>query len=291
MTMFDREQIRRAFGRAAKSYETHAVLQREIESRLLERLELLQAPPARVLDVGCGTGHATALLRKRYRQAEVIALDFALPMLKQARRHAGWWNPYSLVCADANALPVQDASVDLLFCNLCLQWCEDLPLVFGEFRRVMCPGGLLLISTFGPDTLHELRTAWAQVDAVPHVNHFPDMMRVGDILLSTGFRDPVLDTENVLLTYVNIRTLMSELKAIGATNANSQRSRTLTGKKHLNEVAVAYEKFRINSRLPATYEVIYAQAFAPESGQPHRNQEGDIAHFSIEKLRGSRRRS
>ncbi len=283
--VFDHEQIRRAFGRAAASYEAHAVLQREVAARLLERLDLLKTPPARLLDAGCGPGHTAALLRKRYRHAEVIALDFALPMLKQARRHRGWWKPYHRVCADVAALPLAECSVDLLFCNLCLQWCEDLTRVFNEFRRVLRPGGLLLISTFGQDTLHELRSAWASVDAKPHISPFIDIQGIGNALMAAGFRDPVLDTEHFTLTYPDAQNLMQDLKAIGANNANAARSRGLTGKSRLQQVYDAYEYWRHEGRLPATYEVIYAHAFAPEPGQPQRSDDGEIASFPVEHLR------
>jgi len=289
MTELDLKQVKHAFGRAAEHYEAHAVLQREVESRLLERLELLQSPPQRILDVGCGTGHGTRLLDECYPQAHSIGLDFALPMLRQASTQTEKLEDFHWINADAGSLPLVNDSIDLLFCNLCLQWCENLPQVFHEFRRVMRPGGLLLISTFGPNTLHELQTAWAGIDTKPHVNHFPFMSDIGNCLLSAGFREPVLDKEKIILTYSELRTLLGELKAIGATNANKQRSRTLTGKKRFKDLSFAYEIFRIKDRLPATYEVIYAQAFAPDGGQPRRNQGGEIAHFPVEKLRGSRR--
>ncbi len=286
---FDRKQVRRAFGRAAGSYEAHAVLQREVESRLLERLDLLKKPPLRVLDVGCGTGHATAQLRKRYRHAQVLALDFALPMLKQARRRSGWWNPFACVCADASCLPVLDGGIDLLFCNLCLQWCDNLDATLKEFRRVLSTDGLLLVSTFGQDTLHELRSAWSAVDDKPHVSPFIDIQQFGNALLATGFSDPVLDLERFTLTYKDTFALMRDLKGIGASNASNGRSRALTGKSHMQRMFDAYETFRRDDLLPATYEVIYAQAFAPKPGQPLRSENGEIARFPVENLRGTRR--
>ncbi|MHB8678230.1 MAG: methyltransferase domain-containing protein, partial [Rudaea sp.] len=159
MSPFDPRQIRRAFGRAAKTYTRNAALQRKIEARLIERLEYFSDRPLRVLDVGCGPGHGSALLRKRFRSAQVIALDLALPMLQRVR--PGWRRPLARVCADASALPLPDASIDVLFSNLCIQWIGELPVLFAEFRRVLRPGGYLAFSTFGPDTLHELRAAWA----------------------------------------------------------------------------------------------------------------------------------
>jgi malonyl-CoA O-methyltransferase len=283
----DANHVRRAFGRAASSYATHAVLQHEVERRLFERFEYLEATPRVALDVGCGPGVAARRMRKRWPGALVIALDIALPMLRQVR--PGWRHPLARVNADARALPLADASVDVLFSNLCIQWIDDLAALFDEFRRVLRPGAYLALSTFGPDTLHELRAAWASVDNAPHVGRFADMARVGDALLQAGFRDPVLDAEPFTLTYADSMTLMRELKAIGATNAEAARPRGLTGRERLRRVAQGYEPFRRDGRLPASYEVIYAHAWAPEPGQPRRTRSGEIASFPLERLRGSRR--
>jgi malonyl-CoA O-methyltransferase len=306
----DRAQIRHAFGRAAATYETHAVLQAEVASRLRERLDTATFVPARVLDVGCGPGRSSAHLRALFPQAEFVALDLALPMLvemgsasfsgdhspdpvvaaRSENRSENEPDPISLLCADAQALPLADASIDLVHSNLCLQWCEDPGLALAEFHRVLRPGGMLLFSTFGPDTLHELRSAFASVDPTPHVSRFIDMHDIGDALLATGFRDPVLERDDFVLTYTDVRTLMRELHAIGATNADAKRQRALTGKSHLQRVCAAYEAFRRDGMLPATYEVVYAQAHAPQPGQPRRHGGEDIASFPIERLRGSRRR-
>jgi len=283
----DSRQIRRSFGRAATSYGAHAILQREVEQRLLERLEYCTTVPARVLDLGCGPGPAALAMRGRWKPTQVIALDLAMPMLRMLR--AGWLRPLMRVNADARALPLADASVDVVFSNLAVQWIEDLPALFEEVRRVLRPGGYLALSTFGPDTLYELRGAWSEVDRAPHVGGFADIARVGDALMQAGFRDPVLDGEHFTLTYNDALSLMRELKAIGATNADSRRVRGLTGRETLRRVGEAYERHRTDGVLPATYEVIYAHAWAPEPGQPRRRGGSDIASFPVERLRGSRR--
>ncbi|MBO9661683.1 malonyl-ACP O-methyltransferase BioC [Dokdonella sp.] len=285
----DQNHVRRAFGRAADSYEEHAVLQAEVGLRLRERLDGEDFVPQRVLDVGCGPGTGSAALRERFADADILALDLALPMLHAATRRAGTPPAFARVAGDAQALPLADASVDLVHSNLCLQWCEDPGLALAEFRRVLRPGGLLLFSTFGPDTLKELRAAFAAIDRTPHVSRFVDMHDIGDALLVSGFRDPVLERDDFVLTYTDARTLMRELRAIGATNADTQRARALTGKAHLARVVEAYETFRVDGVLPATYEVVYAQAHAPEPGQPRRERGVDVATFPIERLRGSRR--
>jgi len=277
--LFDSKHVRRAFSRAATSYHAAAVLQQEVGKRLLESLDYLEArQPQVVLDVGSGPAHATAAMKKRWPKAQVIALDLALPMLAEARKQAGWWRPFSRVCADARALPLADNSVDVIFSNLCLQWVEDLPSVFAGFRRVLKPGGLLVCSTFGPETLGELREAFAQADDTPHVSRFVQIAQFGDALMMAGFRDPVLDRDLFTLTYDDLPALMRELKAIGATNALSGRRHTLTGRSRFNAARAAYEPLRrADGKLPSSWEVIYAHAWAPEPGAPIREHGHDVA--------------
>jgi malonyl-CoA O-methyltransferase len=290
MSGLDRRAIRRAFARAARHYEQGAVLQREVETRLLERVVYLERAPARVLDLGAGPGRASALLRRRYRKAQVIALDPARSMLELARRRGGWFRPVQVVCGEAESLPLADGSIDLLFSNLCVQWCEELPRVLNECRRVLAPGGLLLLSTFGPDTLKELRAAWAEDDDTPHVSHFPDLPVLGDALLAAGFRDPVVDRELFTLEYADARLLMRDLKSIGAATPTTSAAAALTGKHRLERALAAYERFRVAGKLPATYEVVYAQAFGPDPGQPRRGPAGDLAAVSVDALRRDLRR-
>lgn len=280
--LFDHRQVRRSFSRAAHGYDQAAALQREVGARLAETLDYLdQRVPEVVVDVGCGPGHLSAQMQQRWPRAQVIALDLALPMLREARERfgAGGWRPRLLggarrpdaVCADARALPLRDASVDVLFSNLCLQWVEDLPAVFAGFRRVLKPGGLLLVSTFGPDTLFELRGAFAQADAAPHVSPFASIAQFGDALMAAGFKNPVLDRDEFVLGHQDLGHLMRELRTLGATNAMSDRRRSLTGRARFARAAQAYEPLRgADGRLPATWEVIYAHAWGPEPGTPIR---------------------
>jgi len=289
----DLRQVRRAFGRAASSYAATAVLQREVESRLLEQLVYAKQPPTRILDLGAGPGRASAAMRRQFPKAELVALDLALPMLREAGRGWRWYTPkakrFGRVCADVRALPFADGSFDLVFSSLCLQWIEDLPQVLDSLRGLLRPGGLLLFSSFGPETLIELRQAFAAADALPHVSSFKPVPAIGDALMSAGFRDPVLDTDRFTLTYSDPRELMRELRGIGAGNAWSDRRRSLTGKTRMQRVFAAYEEFREDGVLPATYEVLYAQAFAPEPGQPRRQDRADVASFPVSQLKIRRR--
>ena len=292
MTTFDQRHIRRAFSRSAAGYDAAAALQHEVEKRLMESLDYFTlrtgqeaAAPSVVLDVGCGPGHAAAAMRKRWPKAQVVALDLALPMLREAKKQSGWWKPFQRVCADLRALPLAEGSVDVLFCNLSLQWVDDLPAAFNGFRRVLKPGGLLVCSTFGPETLQELRDAFAHADAVPHVSPFPQIAQFGDALMMAGFRDPVLDRDRFTLTYDDLPALMRELRAMGATNALQQRRHTLTGRARFAAAADAYEPLRrADGKLPSTWDVIYAHAWAPPPGAPIRGQGEDIAAVPLAKI-------
>lgn len=289
LTPLDKDAIRMSFDRAASSYDHHAVLQREIESRLLERIEFRRHEPATILDLGCGTGSASRALAGQFPQAGVIALDWAPAMLAKTgvslvEEHQST-GVVNRLCADMHALPLAARSADLIFSNLALQWSYDLAAVFQEFRRIMKADAMLVFTCFGPDTLCELKQAWRAVDDLPHVNDHPDMHDVGDVLLAAGFRDPVMDTERLTLEYPDVMSLMRELKGLGAHNVASQRVHGLTGKSRLNTMLQAYEPFRREGRYPASYEIIYGTAFAPREGQPLKTPDGDVATFSIDALR------
>jgi malonyl-CoA O-methyltransferase len=262
----DKSLARRAFERAAETYDASAALQNEVGNRLVERLDFIRLQPRRILDLGAGTGVFTGVLEKRYRKADVIALDIAPAMLQQASARGGWWRRPQCVCGDAEALPFTDASFDFIFSNLMLQWCADLPATLLELRRVLAPGGLLMFTTLGPDTLGELRASWSAVDGYTHVNPFIDMHDVGDALLQARWAEPVMDTERLTVTYRDLATLMLDLKHIGAHNVNRGRARGLTGKRRFQAFTAAYEQYRSDGVLPSTYEVVYGHAWSPQPG-------------------------
>jgi len=262
----ERNRVRRSFDRAAASYDAAAVLHAEVRHSLLERLNLTALQPRAVLDAGAGTGHGSRALKRRYPRAAVIALDSSHGMLHAAARQQLWLRPFARVCADAEHLPLKDGSIDLIVSNLMLQWCDP-DAVLAEFRRVLAPQGLLSFSAFGPDTLRELRAAWAQVDSRSHVHHFIDMHDLGDALVRSGFAAPVLDVERITLQYLTVRAVAADLKATGARNAARDRPRGLTTPRKFARLAAAYEKFRADGRLPATYEVVFAHAWVPAHGR------------------------
>jgi malonyl-CoA O-methyltransferase len=276
----DPRAVRRNFARAAATYDAAAVLQREIGARMMERLDVMRVVPALVLDAGCGTGEALPELAARYPQARRVALDAALPMLAAARARMresrslvdrllsplGGRGPGapSFVCADVAALPFAGGAFGLVWSNLALQWVDALPAAIAEFHRVLEVGGLVTFSTFGPDTLRELRAAFAGVDAHPHVARFADMHDVGDLLVQAGFGDPVMQMEVLTLTYPDARSMVRDLKAIGATNAARGRRRGLTGRRRFERALAALEAAPgrgPDGRIPATFEVIYGHAW------------------------------
>lgn len=258
----DRQALRLSFNRAVATYDAAATLQREVGDRLLERLDWIRLQPTDVLELGCGTGYCTRLLEQRYRKARLCALDIAEAMLVHTRRGSGWFSKTRYLCGDAQQLPLADASIDLLFSNLTLQWCDDLAATFAEFQRVLRPGGMVMFTTFGPDTLAELRAAWAAVDGYSHVNRFLDMHDVGDAMLRAGLSDPVMDVDRMTVHYGEVRSLMRDLKAIGAHNVTAGRPAGLTGRRRLLALEEAYETQRGERGLPASYEVVYGHAWA-----------------------------
>jgi malonyl-CoA O-methyltransferase len=295
----DLAEVRRAFDHAAVSYDAHAVLQREVCDRLLERLDFMTLQPARVLDVGSGTGYGLAHLQARYTEAEICALDIAPAMLKAARArlprptwtqrtlqrlmpHAS--RPKHLLCADMERLPLAADSVNLVWSSLALQWAHDLETTFRGFHHVLAPGGLLMFATFGPDTLKELRAAFASIDDAPHVNRFIDLHDIGDMLIHAGFSSPVMEMEILTLTYADLKALMRDLKSIGAHNAAASRRRGLLGKLAWARLEQAYETHRLEGRLPATFEVIYGHAWAGDKTQRAGGRQ--VIQFNI----GERRR-
>jgi malonyl-CoA O-methyltransferase len=266
--LLDPRAVAASFGAASRGYDEAAALQSQVRDELLSRLDLLREPPRDVLDLGAGTGLAAVELKRRYRRARVTAVDIAGPMLEVARSRSRFWRPIRCVEADARRLPFDDASFDLVFSNLMLQWLHPPDEALAEVRRVLRPGGLLLLSSFGPETLQELRAAWSAADDGVHVIDFVDMHDLGSALQRAGLDEPVLDTDRHLRHYPDARTLMRELKAMGAHNVDARRARGLTGRAAFGRMLEAYERMRTPRGLPATWQVVYATAWGSDRPAP-----------------------
>ncbi len=246
-------EIRSAFNKASASYDEYAFLQKEIATRLDAKLEVIASNSSVILDLGAGTGLLSKLLLQRFPDSQLLCLDFAQQSLAS--------NPSTnKICADANHLPLIDGSIDIIASNLMMQWCFNLNKLFIECHRVLKSNGLLLFSTFGTDTLKELKKSWAIVDNKIHVNKFVDMHDIGDQLLQNGFQSPVMEAEVLTITYQHVSDLLKDLKGIGAQTVNG-RNKSLTSKNKFQSMIRMYESYRQNGKLPATYEVLYGHAW------------------------------
>lgn len=275
--VFDQQRIRKAFDKAADSYDEAAVLQKEVCKRLLEKLDVVCLSPEWILDAGTGTGEAVKPLQKKFKKAELVLLDLSESMLHKAVKQGQLFKKPHAVCGNIESLPFVDQSFDLLFSNLAMQWCNDFGAALAEFKRVLKPGALLQFSTFGPDTLKELRASWEKVDEAVHVNNFIDMHDIGDALLQAGFAEPVMESEIITVNYKEVDTLMQDLRDIGANvTANGHRQGLLT-RNMLSQLREAYEFYRQDEVLPATYEIVYGHAWVSGLDDPVRDGGVEVA--------------
>ena len=259
----DYHAMQQAFSKAASHYEENAVLQKEVLTRLLERLhdeakidKNLQAQ--NILDLGCGTAWAYSGLKSIFPQAKITALDFSQTMLNQIQQQ-----DIDKICADVHDLPFADNHFDVVFANMLLHWTNEQD-VFRECLRVLKPNGLVLMSSLGETSLFELKQAFATIDNKPHVHDFPALHDLGDEMLKIGFQQVVVNAEVITLTYENIIKLMLDIKASGGHNTQEQRSKSLKSKHFLEKLEQAYEVFREENRLPASYEIVYLRGLKPK---------------------------
>ena len=284
-TLLDKRKVAKSFSRAASTYEDVAVVQQAVLAEHLDRLSFTQIEPERILDLGSGTGTGSLQLAKKYKKTRVIAMDLAKGMLQEHRKKLSRFrNRTDLLCADLDSLPIADESIDLVFSNLAIQWSNDLHQLIREFRRVLRTGGLLSFTTVGPDTLRELRDAWMSIGAEDHIHDFLDMHEIGDALISNGFGAPVLDVDRYTLTYPDVKSLLSDLKKLGATNASADRAKGMMGREMINKLTKSYENQRFEGKLPLTYEIVYAHAWVPAENM--RPQDGStVSHFPISEIK------
>ncbi len=261
----DKQSVKKFFNRAAKSYDHAAILQEEVLTRLLQRLQYIRHRPETIIDIGCGTGKAVPELQKAYGRARIVAIDLAHEMARKARERYRWLAKKRVVTADMERLPFVNDSFDLVFSSLALQWCNDLDATLAEFVRVGRPGTLLMFASFGPGTLQELAASWRAIDdRHAHVHRFVDMHDVGDAMLRAGFADPVVDAETIRMEYREFRRLLDDLREIGASNAEIGRRRGLMTPAQLRRLEDSYREHGYeDDRFVASYEVVYGHAWLP----------------------------
>ncbi|MDQ6959700.1 MAG: malonyl-ACP O-methyltransferase BioC [Mariprofundaceae bacterium] len=269
-------RVSQQFSQAVDTYDAHAVLQREVAERLIAHTEFTRLKPARILDIGCGTGYFTGLLRNRFKRAHIVALDIASAMTEAAKkkyaRRLPWQAKTQFATADALSLPFPDTAFDLVCSNLTLQWVTQPRQMLAEMRRVLAPDGLMLLSTFGRRTLSELRQSLASIkyEHAGLVLPFPDVTSLGNCLMELPVELPVTDTDLFTLTYPDGMALVRELKALGASaSAISNRPGGLYGRSLLRQLDTAYNTAyqTEDGRIRATFEILYAQAWYAEA--PH----------------------
>jgi malonyl-CoA O-methyltransferase len=276
--------IRSHFDRLAARYDAHAALEQEVCRRLVERTVYQQREPARILDLGCGTGAGAAALKARYRSALVAGLDIAPAMLERARRRGRLLKPLRVVCADIGELPVAAQSVDLVFSSMAAFWTRDPVAFFTEVRRVLSPGGMFLFSTLGRETFGQLRAAWAAVDPGVETPDFPDIMEIGDALALAGFAEPTLDTDVITLEYPRIDALCEELEATGASLLVRGWARW---RDRRDDLGRAWAPFMAGAKFPLGYEIVYGAAFGPAVAR-RRHADPDTVTVSVDSLLKSR---
>ncbi|MDQ6963812.1 MAG: malonyl-ACP O-methyltransferase BioC [Mariprofundales bacterium] len=270
-------QVAQAFNLAARHYEQFAALQHEVANRLDAHLNFTKITPKRMVDIGCGTGFLTTLLSKRFPKANLLALDIAPAMAaickqKIGRRRLPWQPRRMTLCGDANRLPLKDGCCDLVASNLTMQWLPDPVTMLREMRRILAPGGLIIFSTFGRNTLAELRRTLATIDPdkAGLVLPFPDVMSLGDIFNRQAVQMPVTDSDRITLSYADTTALVRELKGMGASaRAIRFRSGGLGGRKLLRQLTEHYPR-NDEGRIHATFEVLYGQAWHQTAGPEHR---------------------
>jgi len=285
------KDVQRRFDRAAANFDAASFVHLTTFDGLIERLAPVAINPALILDLGSATGRGSRQLAKTFKKSRVISLDLSAEMLLQAKRNKPWFSRLSELSGvtelqgDALQIPLQNASVDLVFANQLLPWIDNLPTALAEIARVLKKGGLIAFATLGPDSFKELRNAWPDDDRDAHVNRFPDMHDVGDGLMQSGLLDPVLDVDYLTVTYADSRALYADLAACGARNTLTGRRRSLTGKQRFARMEAVLDTGREENKLPLTLELVYGHAWGngPRSPQGEFHLDADTISLRARK--------
>lgn len=253
----NKSKVRQAFASAANHYDGFARLQRQVGRELLRRFPV-EHMNGLLLDVGAGTGFLTAELAQTHEQP-ILAMDIAMPMLQASRAKYPDLNVQYL-CADAEKLPLASLSIQQIYSNLALQWMQDLSATMQDFKRILRADGRLVFATFGPQTLRELKTAWAAVDDDVHVNTFQSVEQIHTYLQYAGFIDIDIQSMLYAVSYPDVQALMLELKGIGAHHVHQRRKQTLTTRTQLQNMIQQYQRQMSDQRIMASYEILFVQA-------------------------------
>ncbi|NNM58959.1 MAG: methyltransferase domain-containing protein [Legionellales bacterium] len=237
----------------------------EIGIRLLERLELIKLEPSQILDINPLLDSQTKELLRYYPKAVVLSSHIeSNSVLKPQYFWQRWGNYEKRLVADPHQLPLPEESVDFIFSNCFFFSSWDITKLVNEWHRVLRPNGLVLFSTFGPDTLKEWRVTEAKVEAntssQAKSSSFIDMHDIGDGLLQQGFSDPVMDMEMLTIYYASFKELCQDLR-VNNVAAVTPVSEVFRGKKYWEAMEENYPRDPTNHKLPVTCEIIYGHAW------------------------------
>ena len=263
------------------------MIQREIGSRLLARLDYIKLKPRKILDLGSGSGVFSEALKKKYRQAQIVSLDISFPMLQMIQKRQSWRRKWHSVQANMIHMPFPTGTFDLIFANQTIHWYQPAMPVLQEIHRIMCPDACFLFTTLGPDTFLEMRAAWAHADDYAHTNTFLDMHDWGDALMHVPFQDPVMDQEKITCHYPSLLDLLNSLKKQGVRNMHAHRNPGLTGVQAYRRFEQAYRQCKTaQGKFPLTYEVVYGHAWR---GNFSSRSEGNAVYIDVQSLKNNKK--
>ena len=261
--MIDKEYKRKVFNRNAKTYDEYSSLQNKISDNLFKKLDLIEVRPNFILDLGCGTGRNGGILKEKYQNIRLINYDFSINMLQEAKKnqHKVLGAKSEFICGDIEKLSFSENTFDVIWSTSSLQWCNNLSDIFKRAKLILKPGGLFIFSTFGPNTLFELKNVTKRISNYQKTNNFLDVLSIKDKLVKEGFSNPVIDSEEFCLTYQNINKLFLDLRKIGATSGFKSKKIGLSGKSFLKLISDGYKEYSYDGIYPATYEPVYCYAW------------------------------
>jgi malonyl-CoA O-methyltransferase len=261
--MIDKDYKRKVFDRHATTYDQYSSLQNKISDNLFKKLDLIEITPNLILDLGCGTGRNGGILKEKYQNIRLINYDFSINMLQEAKKnqHKVLGAKSEFICGDIEKLSFSENTFDVIWSTSSLQWCNNLSDIFKRAKLILKPGGLFIFSTFGPNTLFELKNVTKRISNYQKTNNFLDVLSIKDKLVKEGFSNPVIDSEEFCLTYQNINKLFLDLRKIGATSGFKSKKIGLSGKSFLKLISDGYKEYSHDGIYPATYEAVYGYAW------------------------------